>query len=336
MRWEYSPEELRDFALFLNTLLHIRGPSSPGLPPRDVVAGDLLALQRPPWPQRSDFAVALQNLLEAGSGVARGWNNNQDDLGWPSVTSSRARYLTPYHYGWRLHELSRATGARSYGDFRERHAVTARLAGAPMRIHPRAIYFVAAAQLEMDRASDIHYQGHYIAPPALMGAIRDLRRQLRPILRRAPRRRRGRSAEPAWQMPLEQRRQRLQAIVADARQIVASARAFRAVNRANVATRLSPEQPEAIVEWLLGPEATTPEPTILPEEGAPPPAPPTRAEEIDAMPETIAGDGPAVDAQAAALLALLDNEPGRWHWMGAMDAHGSAHAMGLAIDYVTS
>jgi hypothetical protein len=333
LRHDYTDEEL---VVILRDELGLRGPGGGALRAAHLTGAGLR--EAPPRGLTpSEIRVAVATLRSAGSGVRRGWNGNQDDLGWPSPSNPRGRYATPLHYGLALSRLAVAAGSPgatesersgAYGHFALRIAIRARLAGAPMRIHPRAVYFVAAAQLEMDRTSGAPQGSHYLSPPALSGAARDLQRRVRRLQRRITprsprrgRRRGGAASAPPGERPatgLEE----LTEILDDALELAEAARGFRAVNRARRATGHSEELDEPMVDWILGPDPgddSAPAAVLAGWATSPPPA-----------------NAAEMATRVDALQVLLAGAPGRAHGMGALDAHGTHHAMGLAIDYGTA
>lgn len=255
----------------------------------------------------SEIETAFTTLSEAGSGVARGWNGGQDDLGARQDEADHDRsYWTPLHYGLELHRLAIASGASGYGDYARNHAARTSLAGAPMRVHPRAVWFVAAAQLGMDRAAGMEDGEHYAAPSALTGATRRLQRTLSSIAGTPV----ARARRASLDRTLPERYRDARAELAEI-QSLAELHQRRDVEADGAGE--GREEPEAFAAWLLEPE---------------------RQQAIAAVADPT--DAATAIAAAGQLNGLLGGAPGRDHGMGAMDAHGTNHAMGLAIDYGTS
>ncbi len=249
--------------------------------------------------------------------IIRSWNVNKDDLG-PTGVAERGRYPTILHYMRALTWLgSGGTTTTDSGAYpaAARSFPMITLAGATsgtMRVHPRNVYFVASAQVRMDILSGLDETApipgsdtgrmriHYIAPGGVSRQIRNLRLELRPM-RRTPTRRRPTPAD------------HLDAY----NNIVGQLFRLRAIIQ---------QQEEEESETTTGDEASHSESAMrawfTANEAA-----------FDALrPLTTLAEVPA---QATALYGMLGSVPRPSdlnHGFGAVDPHGTDHALGFAID----
>src|SRR5262249_19276045 len=114
-RYPHAPQTLDDYARRL-AALGVRGMDRATLAP---LTGDPHEDSLTP----EEIETAFEALADAGGGVARGWNAQQDDLGARTGAGDRDHaYWTPLHYGLELHRLALASGATGYGDYLRRRA----------------------------------------------------------------------------------------------------------------------------------------------------------------------------------------------------------------------
>ncbi len=245
--------------------------------------------------------------------VAKAWNAHLDDLGafdpWPTVL----------HYVHNLDELSIASLDRPYDEEGRASGIDAmmniRIAGARTGVHPRAVYFAAAAQLGMDVRAGIEAgQGHYIPAGGFRVLLRDIRDQAQRLaLHRVRHGRRRPRLEP-----------RDEGLEGGAR---IYGMLLQELNRAVQVLREQQEEQSGGDDLAPGhsPDEHR-EPGIraylLP-----------RADRIAALPA--ASDDAAAPANAYQLLEVLGQVPGggdSQHGAGSVDPHGTDHALGLAID----
>jgi hypothetical protein len=244
----------------------------------------------------------LEGLLPGGGPrgapgrVVRAWNRGLDDLG------AGRRYPTILHFAVRLEQMAQASMNMSYLQAIQAMP-TVRLAGLQLGVHPRAVYFVAAAQVGMDVAAGVQpNQGHYMAPGAFFPELRAIQRQARAMARPAPRRRAGAAAQPT---PLD--RLGVQAFNVMRSEVLQMVRVMEE-QQSRGGQPVEHREP-GLQRYLIPlgvalralPEATT-------------------AEEA----RTLAGQ----------LNQILGSVPigQRTHGGGSIDPHGTAHALGLAID----
>lgn len=251
--------------------------------------------------------------------IISSWNARKDDLG-PSDTTERGKYPTILHYMRELTFLgsggNSTTDASAYPTaIRDFPMIT--LAGATsgsMHVHPRNVYFVASAQVRMDIRSGLEetisvpgtsadVRIHYIAPGGVSRQLRVLRRQLQTI-KRTPRR--GRT------VPVDH--------LEKYNSIIGQVLRLRAIME---------QQVEEEQETTTGDESSHSEHSM-------------RAwftsnasffDNLDAL-----TDVSLVPSNATALHILLGSVPRfgssspTHHGFGAVDPHGTDHAMGFAID----
>jgi hypothetical protein len=110
----------------------------------------------------------------SSSKIARSWSNRRDDLG----VMGRSGYPTILHYVQDLDKLTRASlGGEWPSALKTLKGSTIRLAGGTYFVHPRMLYFAAAAQIGMDAKADRdEADGHYITPAAVFEELRLIRK----------------------------------------------------------------------------------------------------------------------------------------------------------------
>jgi hypothetical protein len=237
------------------------------------------------------------------SRVVAAWNAGLDDLG------PGRPYPTILHFIAGLDELAQNSLGMTYLQALRTPSAyrSIRIAGLAVEVHPRAVYFTAAAQAGMDvRAGRTAGQGHYVAPGAFVPELIAIWRQATSLGRR-PAGRRGRPA------PVDPEVERL------------GARAFNAM-RGQVRHVLDVLEVQAGRRTMPGVRpGEHPEPGLqqflLP-----------KAAELRALPEARTADQARdLSARLASSLEGIRAVP-RSHGGWAVDPHGTAHAMGLAID----
>ena len=278
-----SESSIRTGMTILEALRTMGGPG--GAPYRERVAGT----------GRSRRTVVYYGR------VIEAWNVRKDDLG------PGRRYPTILHFVVRLEQMALASMGMSYLAA-IRAMPTVRIAGLEVGVHPRAVYFTAAAQAEMDVRSGLaEGAGHYVAPGAFFIELLRIQRLAR-LLARPPRRRRGQTSPTA----AEQQTERLgiaafNRMRGEVRTMVDSMRRQAAQTEAN--EPIEHREP-GLQRYLL-----------------------PLAEQIEALP--LAGNADEARTLAGQLDRILGTIPfrsERTHGGGSIDPHGTAHALGLAID----
>jgi hypothetical protein len=128
------------------------------------------------------YLQKLQNLIAKHPGIAgvliRRWNNRSDDLGHPKGKKEYKPYASVLHYLEKLDELAEKSLETPGMTWENAIRILSSpkneisLAGARFTVHPRALYFTAAAQVGMDIAAKKEAgRGHYIAPGALYSEV---------------------------------------------------------------------------------------------------------------------------------------------------------------------
>lgn len=239
--------------------------------------------------------------------LIQAWNAGLDDLG---VNRGRGRHLTVLHFADSLDQWARATFGTDYlgalGRFRR-----VRLAGAAIPVHPRALYFTAAAQAGMDRRAGIEAgEGHYIPAGGfrrLLSEIADQAKRLARVRARGPVRRGDKPSAPT---PLAGGARLYGILLAELRRA-----------RLVMAEQSNPQGPD-LIEGHSPDEHREPlMRAYFERHGA----------ELEALPQ-VSSDA-EVPAAATALLKILEDAPRlAHHGAGSVDPHGTDHAMGIAID----
>ena len=138
-------------------------------------------------PNTKDRAFYLLRWIKEGTGrrgatnrIINAWNAGQDGL------DNRAKWATILHYVLWLDAMSKKSmGGKGY-DQALAAMPTVRLAGAgvggKLPVHPRSVYFCAAAQVGMDvRAGIEEGKGHYIPVGGFKNLFKDLKKTLKEI-----------------------------------------------------------------------------------------------------------------------------------------------------------
>jgi hypothetical protein len=159
--------------------------------------GDLTALNQLSGEQIKAGMATIERLRTMGglggeaakgkypSRVIAAWNQHKDDLG-PSKL-----YPTIVHFVVELNWLAHTSLGTDYLQA-IKMMKKVRLAGVEFSVHPRAIYFVAAAQAEMDVAAEVEEgQGHYIAPGAYVWELAQIQKRLKQFASKPKRNRSG-------------------------------------------------------------------------------------------------------------------------------------------------
>lgn len=239
--------------------------------------------------------------------LIQAWNAGLDDLG---VNRGRGRHLTVLHFADSLNQWARATLGADYlgalGRFRR-----VRLAGATIPVHPRAIYFTAAAQAGMDRRAGIEAgEGHYIPAGGFRFLLREITKQAERLARVHARRRPPRGDKPAAPTPLAGGARLYGILLAELRRA-----------RLVMAEQSSTQGPDLIQGHSPDEHREPLMRAYFEQHGA----------ELAALPQ-VSSDA-EVPAAATALLKILADAPRlAHHGAGSVDPHGTDHAMGIAID----
>jgi Domain of unknown function (DUF4157) len=250
--------------------------------------------------------------------IISAWNAPKDDLG-PADTIERGKYPTILHYMRELTFLgSGGTSTDDAGAYpaaiRSFPMIT--LAGATsgsMHVHPRNVYFVASAQVRMDVLSGMdetvplpgsateRMRIHYVAPGGVSRQVRMLAHKLRPLRRAGTRRRPVPAANLNIYNNILGQVQMLQAVMQQQ-------------TNEEAATTTGDEAAhaeETIRAWFTANESF-----------------------FNAL--VPVSDVAALPAAATALRAVLTTVPRgtgqQNHGFGAVDPHGTDHALGFAID----
>jgi hypothetical protein len=287
---------------------------------------------------RINRALDLLANLDHGTDAARGgrrtrgrrgamdrlvlaWHNRLDDLGPPDRSTPEDRageYQNILEFVDRLDRLSLTTLGSEYlstsGPGGMSRMPSIRLAGATPAVHPRALWFTAAAQAGMDaRAGRDSGRGHYIPAGGFHTLLRDIasmaeRLGAEPTPRTGQRRGSPPRSDPS--APLANGGRIYSALRGElllALQVLED----QASGSDSVAGYRHDEHREPVLrDFLIA-----------------------RAEQIRALPETASDEEAGLAArQLAAALAGLPGGSSRRHGFGSVDPHGTEHAMGLAID----
>ena len=245
------------------------------------------------------------------------WESHLDDLGTPDRDTPEAQaleYQNILEFVDRLDQLSRSSMGMDYNPEFDPGAMDAmprvRIAGAAVGVHPRALYFAAAAQVGMDeREGRAAGAGHYVPAGGLRNLLRDVADMAsRLATERTPRRRRGAPRRRPRSAPIPGGG----AIYATLHGELLRALHIledQATGEDTVPGHHHDEHREpALRAFLVG-----------------------RAERIRDLEPTVSDEDAAT--AAGRLAAVLDGLPGaRHHGFGSIDPHGTEHAMGLAVD----
>ena len=266
----------------------------------------------------------------SSTNIVGSWNAKKDDLG----VGGDAGYESILHYVRKLDRLTRASLGGPWPDaIKELKHSTIVFAGAKFHVHPRMLYFAAAAQFGANEAAGVdESEGHYLAPGAVFDEIISI----------------GNSAESIHKLGAA-------AEVKHERAEKDRARAERARARARRRGRSLPPLPEP--EPLQPPEGAADvydnlvlrllrvltigyrqqNPSDRAQVGHPEPGLVTwvndRSTAIYGLPPVARDDAQGL-AQCRDLLAVLGPKPQRKqaHGRGGADPHGTHHAMGMAMD----
>ncbi|MEZ4403145.1 MAG: DUF4157 domain-containing protein [Kofleriaceae bacterium] len=258
----------------------------------------------------------------------RAWAAGLDDLGTPDRTgatpeaTAAARsheYQNILEFADRIDRLSESTMGVGYNPSGTAGGMdlmpTVRLAGASVGVHPRGLWFAAAAQAAMDRgAGRAEGGGHYIPVGGFRAMLLDIDGMAERLgTEAAPRR--GRGAAPS-------RRDRAAPL--------AGGDAIYAVLVRELVQALEVLEHQASGDDDGAPRGYRHDEHREPELRRFVVA---HAADIRALPATCAEAD--VPANARAITAILAGLPGartRRHGAGSVDPHGTEHAMGLAVD----
>jgi hypothetical protein len=252
--------------------------------------------------EQIDQAFARLRRMDAGRGPGGAYGApRRTVLSWNQGTDGRrdlSRFPTILHFV--LTSLDAAAG----GDYEEvvEDMEGARLAGSTVTVHPRMLYFMAAAQVGMDRqAGRAEGEGHYIPAGGFQVRLAEIRRMLQQITR---------SPEPSSGAMVCRMRSELLEMAQVLRSQDGEEEAVRGHGR-------DEHQEPELREFFRA---------VLSDR----PGHPMRWRAIDDTPEHLRDEQAA--AAATELLGILGTPPAGRHGSAAADPHGVEHGVGTAID----
>ncbi len=235
----------------------------------------------------------------SSTNIVGAWNATKDDLG----VGGRSGYASILHYVRELDRLTRASLGGSWPDaIKELRTSTIVFAGAKFHVHPRMLYFAAAAQVGTDKSAGLaESDGHYVAPGAVFDEIISI----------------GDAAEAIHKLGVATQKERPPRPPEGAAAVYDNLvlRLLRVLSlgyrQQNPSERARVGHPEpGLVTWVND-----------------------RSTAIYGLPPVAHDDAQGL-AQCRDLLTVLGPDPRRKqaHGRGGADPHGTHHAMGMAMD----
>lgn len=240
----------------------------------------------------------------SSSKVVRTWNARTDDLG----VAGRSGYRTILHYVAAMEALANSSLGGSWPDNLKVMRQAIRIGGARFHVHPRMLYFAAAAQVGMNEAAGLASdEGHYLAPAAVFEELRMIRDAAVVVDDLAADVERAHAAtgstDPA---PGVEGAGQVYANLAGRLKTLAEIRKSQAMGGTGAL-----DHPEPIARHLDD----------------------SMAAAIEALPAS-AGDDAAAVERCREIMTLTWSRPKKKqaHGWGAADPHGTHHALGMAMD----